>query len=150
MIIDKISRLSTYKSLHPHLDQAINYLMKRDPKTLADGKEEIWGQDVFSNYGGISPIKEPKASFEYHKAYADIHIVIEGRERILYGLEVDEKIEAYQESADIGLVSCQLSSVIDLIPGYFVLFFPNEYHQPGIQLNDITEIKKQVVKVRIN
>ncbi|PNY20338.1 YhcH/YjgK/YiaL family protein [Streptococcus parauberis] len=150
MIIDKLSQLANYKHLNSNLDAAIQFIQNTNLNTISFGKHEILGNDIFMNSMEVTTIKNHDSNFEYHEAYADIHIVIEGEEQIFYGIGQEKKIKDFQQIDDIGFSSFKRYSVIDLIPGYFTIFFPKESHQPGQQLGNDKHIKKVVVKVLMN
>jgi YhcH/YjgK/YiaL family protein len=88
---------------------------------------------------------------ESHKKEVDIQILLSGSEKIkLYDFQDVQIIQPYNEETD-----CQFyrdthlpTSVIDLIPGYMAVFFPQDIHHPQFVVNDqISSLKKIVIKV---
>ncbi|MGT2808236.1 YhcH/YjgK/YiaL family protein [Streptococcus iniae] len=146
MIIDSLSNLSHYRFLHPNLDRAIDYLMQTDLQELSYGRHAIKGDQVFLNYGENQLIENPENKYEYHRHYADIHIVMEGAETISYGYQPQETLVDYQLQEDYGFDACQSSLEVTLKPGYFLIFFPEERHRPGGLADSGFEMVKVVVK----
>ncbi len=73
--------------------------------------------------------QEANDQFEYHKKYADFHLLVAGHEYSAYGSQVVDEV-AFDEEADIGFVRCQ--NRYPLLLGYhnFATFFPGA-HQPN-------------------
>ncbi|MDT2703923.1 YhcH/YjgK/YiaL family protein [Enterococcus dongliensis] len=150
MIYDKLENLNTYTALHPNLAIASQFLtgVAEEP-TLISGKNPILENQVFLMKQMNELTSKASSAFEYHQCYADLHIVTEGAERISYGSGRINSIKEFDETNDFGLVSCSEQVSFDLKPGYFLLFFPNEAHQPGKISVGGNLVKKQVVKILI-
>ncbi|CAM4138985.1 hypothetical protein AT575_08790 [Streptococcus penaeicida] len=150
MIFDKLSHITDYKGISENLDIAIDYIVSQDSISLKIGKNIIKDSDVFLNYNETRLTNKEDQSFEYHKDYADIHLLLDGKEHLKFGLFSEEELTPYQIEDDFGLVTCQKFMDIQLEPGYFLIFLPNEYHQPGQAITGFEEIKKQVLKVKMS
>ena len=50
--------------------------------------------------------QEENDRFEYHKNYADLHLLVEGHEYSSYGSRVKDEAVAFDEASDIGFVHC--------------------------------------------
>jgi YhcH/YjgK/YiaL family protein len=87
---------------------------------------------------------------EYHKKYADIHIVLEGEEIIGYtSFEDCVETKAYNSEKDIAFVKGENQAEVLLNGKNFALFFPEEVHLPLLKVGEIKEIKKVVFKIEI-
>jgi YhcH/YjgK/YiaL family protein len=63
-------------------------------------------------------------------------------------LENQKVIEGYNEQNDITFFSGEIFfSKLD--EGMFAIFFPTDIHLPGIKVNEITYVKKVVIKVKV-
>ncbi|CRS81704.1 Protein yiaL [Streptococcus equi subsp. equi] len=80
MLYDVLENIRRYKGIHRHLDVAIDFLLTRDLRSLTDGKHVILEDKVvlFIQHNCLN--KEDNALFEYHKRYADLHLLVEGNE----------------------------------------------------------------------
>ncbi len=94
-----------------------------------------------------SPV-EKKA--ELHEQYIDIQLLLNGEERILFGMAgTARQCEEFHHEDDYQLCSAiENEQAIILKPGMFAVFMPGEPHKPGCVVGEPGEIKKVVVKVK--
>ena len=135
MIFDDLKNVTRYKGLHPNLDKAIDYLYEHRKDSLV--QENTLNQ-------------EANDQFEYHKKYADFHLLVAGHEYSAYGSQVVDEAVAFDEEADIGFVHCQ--NRYPLLLGYhnFAIFFPGEAHQPNGYAGLEENVRKYLFKVLID
>ena len=62
--------------------KAFAWLASTDLAALEPGRNEIDGDDIFANVMTITSSAASEKNYEAHRAYADIHCVIAGEERI--------------------------------------------------------------------
>lgn len=89
---------------------------------------------------------------EVHCGYIDIQFLAWGEEKI--GIAIDtgnNKVsESLLEQRDIIFYhDSEHESFIEMIPGSYVIFFPQDVHRPGCILQTASEIRKIVVKVAL-
>ena len=82
MIYVKRAHLDRYLGLCPALDTAIRHLAQADLSALAPGRNEVDGDEVYINRLDYATIPEEQAAWEGHARYGNIHIMIDGQERI--------------------------------------------------------------------
>ncbi|MTB63751.1 DUF386 family protein [Streptococcus sp. zg-86] len=150
MIFDQLQDIGRYRGLHPHLDQAIEYLLTHDMARFALGRYAINEDKVFFFVQDNQLNKEPDDQFEYHERFADIHFLIEGQELMHYGQQVKEVTKDYEKESDIGFVRCNLATPLHLTNENVAIFLPNEPHQPNLYDQAGDRVKKCVVKVLID
>ncbi len=137
MIFDLIENAEKYLGLHPNLDLALKNL---------DTPEALSGEKVKCNPAAYATIDPEKARFEVHRLYADIHIALEGAERI--GYAPVQKLEfAEQVAADGFFYTGEADAEILLKPGSFLLVFPEEGHQLQMHPEQPSNVKKHVFKI---
>ncbi|MCH3846924.1 YhcH/YjgK/YiaL family protein, partial [Campylobacter jejuni] len=90
-----------------------------------------------------SPV-EKKA--ELHQQYIDIQLLLNGEERILFGMAgTARQCEEFHHEDDYQLCSViENEQAIILKPGMFAVFMPGEPHKPGCVVGEPGEIKKVV------
>ena len=74
--------------LHPALQDALTLALAARPQEKAPGRYELQGDNIFMNvmtFNTQSPV-EKKA--ELHEQYIDIQLLLNGEERILFGVSV--------------------------------------------------------------
>jgi len=115
--------------------------------TTPDDVFQIDGTHV---YGLVkkSTYTKPPETWEAHRKYCDIQLVIEGREVFGYcpHAMVDED-SAYNEEEDAALFTGLEGINIELAPHQFVIFMPHEFHLPGGIGRDSGSCKKLILKV---
>lgn len=134
--------------LHPALQDALTLALAARPQEKAPGRYELQG--IFMNvmtFNTQSPV-EKKA--ELHEQYIDIQLLLNGEERILFGMAgTARQCEEFHHEDDYQLCSAiENEQTIILKPGMFAVFMPGEPHKPGCVVGEPGEIKKVVVKVK--
>ena len=76
MILDSLEHLGNYTKFHAGFAEVLKFLADHDLQTLPLGRCDIKGEDVFVSINAYATKETPKV--EFHKAYADIQIVLEG------------------------------------------------------------------------
>ena len=136
--------------LHPALQDALTLALAARPQEKAPGRYELQGDNIFMNvmtFNTQSPV-EKKA--ELHEQYIDIQLLLNGEERILFGMAgTARQCEVFHHEDDYQLCSAiENEQTINLKPGMFAVFMPGEPHKPGCVVGEPDEIKKVVVKVK--
>jgi len=86
MIFDQAKNLDFYRSLGigDRYAKAVDFLKNTDLASLADGKYEIDGKNVFANVISYTTIPWEEAKYEAHENYTDIQYMISGTEILTY------------------------------------------------------------------
>ncbi|MBZ4069604.1 N-acetylneuraminate anomerase [Escherichia fergusonii] len=149
MIMGEVQSLPS-AGLHPALQDALTLALAVRPQEKAPGCYELQGDNIFMNvmtFNTQSPV-EKKA--ELHQQYIDIQLLLNGEERILFGMAgTARQCEEFHHEDDYQLCSViENEQAIILKPGMFAVFMPGEPHKPGCVVSEPGEIKKVVVKVK--
>ena len=149
MIYTKRDRLSRYKGICPPLDTAIDFLASADLTKLAMGRNDVDGDNVFINRFDYTTMPEESASWEGHKYYADIHVVLEGEERI--GVTDAASLTAgdYDAAGDFIPYEGPVDAWVTMRPGDILVVFPEDVHMVKVQLKDACPVKTAVFKVKV-
>lgn len=91
---------------------------------------------------------------EAHRRYADIQVVPQGEERILWTpVQGLESVEDHLADKDVMFFRDREgqagSTPLHLIPGLFALFFASDAHKPCCSLREPAAVRKLVIKVRL-
>ena len=94
MIFDSAKNLDFYKSLgvDGRYEKAVDFLKNTDLESLAPGKYEIDGKNVFANVTEYTTVPWEEAKYEAHHNYTDIQYMISGSETMTYA-RIDELAE---------------------------------------------------------
>ena len=147
MICDTLDQLHLYKGFHKNLDTAIEFLAAHPLDTLPLGRTEVDGDEVFINVMDADLKPHTGSHAEYHRLYADLQIDLTGGEGWGYANEPGEEVGKY--AVDCGFQDS--ASVVSgaLGEGRFVLFFPTELHKPGLVQDGCANVRKAVVKIKM-
>ena len=148
MIHSTLDESACYESLHPHFKEVFDYIKSHDLRAMEPQRLELRGEELFINRIDAPSNPQDEQPIEAHESYIDIQILLEGRERIgwLPRAKCLSPRAPYDESKDIIFYHDQPTSYVDLLPGDFVILFPEDGHAPFI--GDGSPISKLIVKVR--
>lgn len=150
MICDKFENIGQYCQEGDALYKAIVYARDFD-RSLPDDVHEVEGREIFAKVASYETSPAEERKFETHKYYADVQVILEGKERMDVSLEQDlEPLGDYRDDDDVVKVKApDTYSSLAMIPGMFAVFFPQDVHRPNCNLNSKTRNRKVCMKVKI-
>ena len=91
------------------------------------------------------------STFEAHKRYVDLQIMLEGSELIHLAPITDEFeiVKPYDEDRDIEFLSGEIKDTVLLRAGECCFIDPSMAHMPGMVVNGVEEVKKIVIKLPV-
>lgn len=141
-----VSRLSAPQT-SARLKKALQLFAEIYADDLVPGKYPLEGEDFFTVKDNVTK-PSVECSFETHKDYADVQIVIHGGEIMAYRqLRAGEEPAKYP-GGDCWLFDDDACDEICLTDGMFAVFFPGELHKPNIQLGDDNKNRKVIMKLK--
>lgn len=149
MIKDELRNCETYFGLSNNIKKGFEWLINTDLKNIKDGRYYIDGENVFANVQTY--LTKEDAPFEGHRKYIDIQYMIKGSEKIGLARYKDCKTtENYNAEKDIEFLSCESNYWHETLKeGEFLVFYPQDAHQPALDFGDKKEVKKVIVKVAV-
>ena len=149
MIYTDMKYLQNYRGIGPHLDRAIYYLMSHSLEELTAGRNNVDGENVFINRFGYETMAEEAAAFEAHEFYADIHLVLSGKEWI--GVTDMDKMNVTSVDKVTDSVDCDgpIENRLMMMPGKVLIVLPEDAHIVKIAVDGPERVEKAVVKVRM-
>ncbi len=149
MIKDKLQNAETYYGISERLKQGFEWLKTNDIATMPDGKYFIDGENLYINIQTYET--KDNALYEAHREYADIQYMIDGIEKIgVTDYSNCSTAEKYSEDKDIEFLRNNTDSQYQtLSTGEFLVFYPQDAHQPSLKFDTNKTVKKAVVKVKI-
>jgi len=148
MIVSNLQNSSRIEGLHPLFPRLFEYVKTHDLLHAPLGRIEIDGDNLFINNVNPACVSQEQQPLEAHRVYIDVHILLEGAERIGWkALEdvADEK-QPYAEEGDCALYGDTPSVFVDLKPGEFLIVYPEDPHAPLIGTG---KIRKLIAKVKL-
>ncbi len=149
MIKDKLEHAGTYYGISARLKQGFEWLKNNDMVNMPDGKHIIDGDKIFANVQSYDT--KDDAPFEGHRKYIDIQYMIKGTEKVGVTDYLNcSATEEYSDEKDIEFLKSNVESDYQILQeGDFLVFFPQDAHQPALDYNKKRFVKKVIVKVAV-
>ncbi len=147
MILDTIDRIGIYESISPFMEQVMKFLEETNLSTLAPGKINLQGDDLFVNVNKHKAQSRTEVPIEVHREYIDIQIPLSGNEEMGFvsGSFLSEARIPYSSDKDVAFYPGLCDTYVNVRQGMFTVFFPGEGHAPAITEKGITKL---VIKIR--
>lgn len=151
MIYAKNADALAYRGIHPNLDLALEHITPEFLASLRDNQRvELKGDLVYCTRFTYETIPQEESFFEAHRRYLDIHIMVEGEERVDMNRPEDLKLTDAQEGNDFYAYQGESWHSTVLKPGEFLVVFPGDAHRIKVQVDGPTTVSKAVFKVCID
>ena len=152
MILGHISQPNPCR-LPAAIEKALDFLRTTDFRHQQPGVVEIDGKHIFAQIIDLTTREAAENRPEVHRRYLDIQFLASGEEKI--GIAIDRGNNQVSESllAQRDIIfyhDSEHESFIEMIPGSYAIFFPQDVHRPGCIKTTATPIRKIVVKVAID
>lgn len=147
MILDRIENLRLYSHLNRFLPAAIAYLEQTDLLTIAAGRYEIQENEIYAIVQDYETKAVEQGRWEAHRRYLDVHVVLEGSERIGYANigELRSKVP-YDPEKDVEFYGEGSGRFFQVGVGEFALFGPQDAHMPSLMVDHRQKVRKVVIK----
>jgi YhcH/YjgK/YiaL family protein len=150
MVLDTLKNWRKYAWANPRFAVGFEYL-EREAKNQPEGTHEIEGKDLYCMIQAYETTPAEGHEFEAHRQYADIQLVLEGEESILWAPQPALTVsKPYKTDIEFyALDSFPAATEVVLTAGCFGVFLPEDAHAPCIAHGAPARVKKAVVKVRL-
>ena len=151
MIYAKNADALAYRGIHPNLDLALEHITPEFLAALRDNQRvELKGDLVYCTRFTYETIPQEESFFEAHRRYLDIHIMVEGEERVDVNRPEDLTLTEAQEGNDFYAYQGESWHSAVLRPGAFLVVFPGDAHRIKVQVDGPKTVSKAVFKVCID
>jgi YhcH/YjgK/YiaL family protein len=148
MVIDKIENYRLYSKLTKRMTKGFEFINDTDLVSLESGKYQIDNDDIFAIVQEYDTKEEQDCVLEGHHKYIDIQYIIRGVELMGFTPLTDQVAVEENLEKDYTFYKGE-TSLLRMKEGMFALFFPEDLHRPGVKADQISKVKKVVVKVKI-
>ena len=145
MVIDNLTNIRDYESLHPLFGKAFDYIEQTDLGSLEPGKIVLVENELIVNVMQVHAKTKEEAKLETHEEYIDIQVPISDVEVMGYTRRADLPEAEYDAAIDMTLYEGAATDYVTVKPGMFTFFFPGDGHAPGITP---VGLKKIIIKVK--
>lgn len=148
MIVSNLQNSQRIESLHPLFKTLFDYVKTHDLLHAELGRIEIDGERLYINNVNPECVAPEKQVLELHRDYIDVHILLEGTETIGWKAleDLQNEVKAYSEEEECALYSDVPTAYVNLLPGQFVIVYPEDPHAPIIGQG---RIRKLIAKVMV-
>ena len=147
MIYAKNADALAYRGIHPNLDLALEHITPEFLASLRDNQRvELKGDLAYCTRFTYETIPQEESFFEAHRRYLDIHIMVEGEERVDVNRPEDLKLTDAQEGNDFYAYQGESWHSTVLKPGEFLVVFPGDAHRIKVQVDGPKTVSKAVFK----
>jgi YhcH/YjgK/YiaL family protein len=133
-------------------DKAFAFLKDNDLAKMEVRRYEIDGDNVYAPISEYMTKNEEDAKYEAHQKYIDIQYVINGKELIgIAPMSLKKEIlDPYNPEKDVMFLSVERIINFKATPDRFFIFFPDDTHRPGLKDGENSQVRKVVVKVKVD
>ena len=148
MILTTLNDSQRIEALHPLFKTLFDYVKSHNLLDEPPGRITIDGDNLFINNSLAQGVARDAQVLEIHRQYIDVHIMLEGRERIGWKSlsDIVNITKVYDAEADCALSDDTPTSFVDLLPGQMCIVWPEDPHAPVIGSG---KIRKAIAKVKL-
>ncbi|ADQ90473.1 hypothetical protein B5M19_02785 [Mesomycoplasma hyopneumoniae] len=149
MIYDKLENFDKYSFLNKNFAKLAVFLKENNLNEIPLGKTQIDGNKIFVINVDVTSFDDTNALYEYHRRYADVHIVLDEEEQYFFDFseKLINKISDYSEKDDVAFYAKDSTrNLIKPLKGEFLIFLPGDAHLPKYT-GKISTIRKMIFKV---
>ena len=149
MIFGNIKDKERYSFIDERILECFKYSLENDLKTFNTGSHEINGDDVFVNIVSYNTVDKEERFWEAHRKYIDVHLMLDGREKISLNHIDNLEQNEYEEDGDFLPLNGDESASVILEKCDFLICYPEDAHMTAIRVDASENIKKAIFKVKI-
>lgn len=147
MICDSLSSWQqNLRSLPPALKKALKWAERNSKAPPVSGKYPL-ESDAYVLVQNYTPKEWKSAEFENHHKFVDVQVVVLGIECILWtkpqSLKVTKPYADEKDAENFQPDPNKEYTCLVMGPGSFVIFWPSDWHMPGLQPSRTTKSGQQ-------
>ncbi len=141
-----------YAGLCPALDAALQSILAGDYLGLTPGERKALAPDgsAYLSCFAYETVPEEGSLFEAHEHWGDIHIILDGAERVNVARPDALTVVERRPENDYIALSGRGETCVVLRPGSFLAVFPEDAHQIKLCLDEPESVVKTVYKFRLS
>ncbi len=150
MIYAKNADALDYRGIHPNLDLALEHMTEEFLSSLGGERVDLKPGEVWCTKFTYETIPDEESFFEAHEKFLDIHMMLEGSERV--EIARPDSLECFQrvEANDFYAYRGQGQYKLTLSPGDFLVVFPGDAHKIKMRTSGPCTVTKAVFKIKIH
>lgn len=134
MILGDFKHISHIAAISSTIYDALCWAKEHRNDIFKTGRIDLPGEKTYVNAEEVELAGAENRLLEAHRKYIDIHVPVDRDETI--GWAVTDRLRCvdnpYDEDRDVAFFSDKPQAIFNVIPGQFVIFFPEDAHAPNI------------------
>lgn len=148
MIFAKLSDAADYRGIHPRLDRVIDCLNEEFLRRVGTETQKLEDELLYVTRFDYETIPLEEAFFEAHKKYLDVHLMMDGEERV--DISHPDTLALFDHKDDFYAYRGEAEQTLILTPGSFLVVFPGDAHRIKVQVKGPETVSKVVFKLLVN
>lgn len=149
MIFGNVRNLKEYLCMEDGIFECFNYAKENNLSAYDRGCHEIDAKRIFVNIMEYETVKPEDRFWEAHREYLDVHLMLEGTERIDLNFIQNMDVKEYAAKDDFLSMDGEKNASVILKPGDFLVCYPTDAHRTAVAADKQENIKKAIFKVKI-
>jgi len=149
MVFGNINNIKEFSFLEEKLQECFKYAQEHDLYQYGTGQHDIDGKRLFVNITEYTTTTPEERFWEAHKEYLDVHVMLQGTEKISLNFIQNMQQGQYVEKDDFLPLEGEEKSQVILGKGDFLVCYPSDGHRTAVAVRQPEKIKKAIFKVRI-
>ena len=149
MILAKNVNARDYLGIHPNLDLALERINPEFLGSLGEERVDIIPGEVWCTKFSYETIRDEESFFEAHEKFLDIHLMMDGSERV--EVAPPDTLEQFQSVPENDFYAYRGEGHYKMVlsPGDFLVVFPADAHKIKMQVDGPCPVTKAVFKIKV-
>ena len=149
MILAKNTTAGDYRGIHPNLDLALERINEEFFSRLGYERVDIVPGECWCTKFTYDTIPDDESFFEAHEKFLDIHIMLEGRERVEVSSPAELTVFRSEPENDFWGYRGEGRVKLTIGPGEFLAVWPDDAHKIKMMVDHPETVTKAVFKIKI-
>lgn len=149
MIYTTLDHLDRYLGLGKNLDTVIHFAKQNILSDLHPGRNEIDGNEAYVNAFSYETMPQERAIWEGHSIYGDVHVIVEGNEKIGVSNAADLTLTVRNDEDDFIGFDGPVQQWVHMNVGSVLVVFPEDVHMVKVLDGESSVVKKAVFKFKL-
>ena len=150
MILAKNETAAAYLGIHPNLDEALKRITPEFLNALGTERVDILPGKVWCTKFTYETVSDDESFFEAHEKFLDIHMMLEGAERVEIASPKSLHCFVEKPENDFWAYRGEGRHKLVLAPGDFLVVWPDDAHKIKMTVDTPKTVTKAVFKVKIH
>lgn len=128
----------------------LKYYAENDLIARKPGSYVIDGKKIFVNVAEYETELAAERFWEAHREYIDLHVLMEGQERIDVSFTQNMQEKSYDAAKDMLVLEGQAQAGVNMLhAGDFLVCYPQDAHRTAVHVDLKSKVKKCIFKIKV-